>query len=396
MRRHKRLSATFVRTVTRPGRYGDGRGGYGLCLNVKPNSAGGLSKAWAQRVRIQGKPTYLGLGPYPVVTLAEARVKALEHARLLAKGIDPRTGGVPTFKQAAEQHIHLNEPNWKRGARTANIERARLELYVYPKIGRKRIHKVTTVDLMGCLLPIWNTKRETARRVKQRIAAVLEYSIAKGFRDDNPATALAAALPKNGTAKRHHKALHYSRVADAIATVRGSGAHMGTRLAFEFMVLTAARSGEVRLATWDEVDLDTALWTIPASRMKAKREHRVPLSPRAVSILQEAAEYSDGSRLIFPSATGRTMSDSTLSKLLRENGVEGVPHGFRSSFRDYAAEQTNAPRAVMEAALAHVVGGTEGAYFRSDVMQKRRKLMVSWEQYLAHDTQAKLVQFPAS
>ena len=331
MERHKRLTAAFVRKVTRVGRYGDGRGGYGLTLNVKANSRGDLSKAWAQRVRIQGQPTYIGLGAYPLVTLAEAKAKALENARMLAKGIDPRTGGVPTFEQAAARHIEFNAPNWKN-RRSAAIEQGRLERFVFPRIGAKRVDKVTTVDLMACLLPIWNTKRETARRVKQRISAVLEWSMANGYRDDNPAAALAAALPKTNKAKRHHKALNYSKVAAAIATVQASGAYIATRLAFEFMVLTAARSGEVRLATWAEFDLDESLWTLPAERMKAKREHRVPLVPRAVEILREAMEHADGTDLVFPSVRGKVMSDSTVSKLLRENGVKGVPHGFRSSF----------------------------------------------------------------
>ena len=395
MERHKRLTAAFARKVTRPGRYGDGRGGYGLTLNVKTNEQGGLSKAWAQRVRIQGRPTYIGLGAYPLVTLAEAKAKALENARMLAKGIDPRTGGVPTFAEAAARHIEFNAPNW-RNPRSAKIEHGRLERFVFPRIGRKRIDKVTTVDLMGCLLPIWNTKRETGRRVKQRISAVLEWSMANGYRDDNPAAALAAALPKNGAMKRHQKALHYSKVAAAISTVAGTGGYIATRLAFEFLVLTAARSGEVRLATWAEFDLDAALWTIPAERMKSRREHRIPLVPRAVELLHQAMEHADGSGFVFPSVRGKVMSDSTLSKLLRENGVEGVPHGFRSSFRDWAAEQTNAPRAVMEAALAHVVGGTEGAYFRSDMMDKRRKLMESWALYLGREAGAKVVAFPTA
>ena len=395
MERHKRLTAAFVRKVTRVGRYGDGRGGYGLTLNVKANSRGDLSKAWAQRVRVQGRPTYIGLGAYPLVTLAEAKAKALENARMLAKGIDPRTGGVPTFEQAAARHIEFNAPNWKN-KRSAAIEQGRLERFVFPRIGAKRVDKVTTVDLMACLLPIWNTKRETARRIKQRISAVLEWSMANGYRDDNPAAALAAALPKTNKAKRHHKALHYSKVAAAIATVQASGAYIATRLAFEFMVLTAARSGEVRLATWAEFDLDESLWTIPAERMKAKREHRVPLVPRAVEILREAMEHADGTELAFPSVRGKVMSDSTVSKLLREYGVKGVPHGFRSSFRDWAAEQTNAPQAVMEAALAHQVQGTVAAYFRSDVMDKRRKLMESWAQYLGRGEGGNVVAFPTA
>lgn len=392
MKRPAKLSATFVKTVSRPGRYGDGRGGYGLTLLVKPSSTGRVSKSWSQRVRLNGKPTYLGLGGYPLVSLAEARAAALENARQIHKGVNPRTGGVPTFEQAAERHIQFNAPNWKH-ARSADIERRRLRQFVFPRLGRKRIDKVTTVDLLACLTPIWNTKPETARRVRQRVSALLEWSIANGYRDDNPAAALARALPKNYTIKKHLKALPHAQTSVAIRAIRATSAHVSTRLAFEFLVLTAARSGEVRMATWPEIDLDAAVWTIPAERMKAKREHRVPLSPRAVEVLREAMQYSNGTGLIFPSATGKVMSDGTVSKLLRENGVDGTPHGFRSSFRDWCAE-TGKRREDAEAALAHKVGGTEGAYFRSDLFAQRRALMESWAQYLSGDS-AKVVKIRA-
>ena len=189
-------------------------------------------------------------------------------------------------------------------------------------------------DVLRALRPIWNVKRETAQRVQQRISAVMKAAIADGHRLDNPAgDALTAALPKGGQKQRHQRALPHPEVEAALKTVSRSNAHSSTKLAFEFLVLTAGRSGEFRLMTWDEVDLDGGLWTVPASRMKAGREHRVPLSGRAVEVLAEAEELREND-LVFPSATGRCMSDNTLSKLLRELGIDAVPHGFRSSFRD--------------------------------------------------------------
>ena len=196
--------------------------------------------------------------------------------------------------------------------------------------------------------------------------------------------AIGAALPKNGGIQRHQKALQHGEVAGAIQAVRQSDATAAVKLAFEFLVHTACRSGEVRLARWDEMNLEDGEWTIPAERMKSKRDHRVPLSTRAQEILEEARDHTVLSDLVFPSPSGRALSDSTLSKLLRELGVQAVPHGFRSSFRDWAGECTDAPHAVMEAALAHVVKNeAEAAYARSNLFERRRALMSDWASYLA-------------
>ena len=235
---------------------------------------------------------------------------------------------------------------------------------------------------MACLLPVWNEKRETARRVRQRIGAVMKWAVANGYRQDNPAgEAIAAALPKSTGVQKHMRALPHADVAAALASVRASGAWASTKLAFEFLVLTAARSGEVRFATWNEIDLDGAVWTVPAERMKAQREHRVPLSDRALGVLREAREYADGSGLLFPSQTGRVLSDTTISKLVKEQGIAAVPHGFRSSFRDWCSD-TGQAREVAEMALAHVVRGVEGAYARSDLFERRRSLMDRWAAYI--------------
>ncbi len=206
-----------------------------------------------------------------------------------------------------------------------------------------------------------------------------------GYRPDNPAgDALGQALGRQQAVVQHMRALPHGAVADALATVRASSARPVVKLIFEFVVLTAARSGEVRLATWDEMDRDAGVWTIPAARMKAKRDHRVPLSGRALAILHDVQRLSDGTGLVFRSLRGRPLSDMTLSKLIKELGIAAVPHGFRSSFRDWAAEQTNTPREVVEAALAHTVRNpTEAAYARSDLFERRRRLMDEWAAYLS-------------
>ena len=216
---------------------------------------------------------------------------------------------------------------------------------------------------MAVLLPIWTTKAETARRVRQRIGTVMKWAVAKGYRPDNPAGgAIGAALPKNGSTRQHFRALPHKEVAAALDAVRASNAWVLSKLAFEFLVLTAARSGEVRGARWEEMDFEHAPWSVPAERMKAARKHRVPLSPQAIGVLRRAEELSDGSGLVFPSPTGGVLSPSTLSKLVRELGISAVPHGFRTSFRVWCGD-TGVAREVAEAALAHVVRDkVEAAY----------------------------------
>jgi len=257
---------------------------------------------------------------------------------------------------------------------------------VYPRLGKRSVADIATADIMAVLMPIWNEKPETARRVRQRISTVMKWAVAQGYRGDNPAgDAIGAALPKhNSKTKRHHRALPHGEVGAAIEAVRNSNAGKSAQLALEFLILTSARSGEVRFATWDEIDKASKTWTVPASRMKAGREHRVPLSDRALEILDEAQMLSDESGLVFPGTrTGKPLSDMTLSKLMRDLGLDAVPHGFRSSFRDWAAECTNAPRDVMEAALAHTVRDkVEAAYNRTDLFERRRMLMDQWASYL--------------
>jgi len=393
-RTQKQLSARFVKTVTRPGRYGDGRGGHGLSLLVKPMKYGGQSRTWSQRLRINGKPVSIGLGSYPVVTLAEARKAALENRRALAMGHDPRRS-IPTLAQSSERVLAVHSANWKDSGRTEKIWRAGMRAYVMPQLGRKRVDQITTADVMSVLLPHWSAKRETMRRIKQRLFRIFRWSIAQGYRTDDPAgTALDAALPRNGGKTQHYAALPHGEVAAAVAAVRKSGAWPGTKAAFEFLVLTACRSGEVRLAKWGEVNLESGIWTIPADRAKTQREHRVPLAPRAIAILQEMRQHAGGEGLIFPSTTGKALSDATLSKLVREQGIQAVPHGFRSSFRDWCGE-TGQPREVAEACLAHAVKNkVEAAYARSDLLNRRRKLMQDWADYLSATAQTRPASMP--
>ena len=387
MERPTRLSAPFVKNVEEPGRYGDGRGGHGLSLLVKSRVGGGTAKSWSQRLWIRGRRVNVGIGRYPTITLGGARSACLKNARTVAEGGDPRvdraSSAVPTFASAADAVIELKSGSWRDGGKSASQWRASLRDYAIPRLGRLEVSEIKTSDVLQALTPIWHEKPETARRVKQRISAIMDWSVAAGFRGDNPSgEALNAVLPKNSGTKRRQRALPHSDVRGAIERVRASEcAWPSTKLCFEFMVLTATRSGEARGAVWNEFDLDSKSWTIPASRMKGSREHRVPLSDMALGVLSDAEFQYGGSGLVFPSPTERPLSDSTMSKLLRELGVDAVPHGFRSSFRDWCAE-TGRPREIAEAALAHTVKGVEGAYFRSDLFERRRELMQSWSAYL--------------
>ena len=382
-----RLNAAFVRTVKRPGVYGDQ---HGLRLRVyKSRKRQSISKQWIWRGTVNGTRRDIGLGGFPYVTLAEARQTAFEYRKTARAGGDPitlrRRPDVPTFAQAVETVIAVHRDGWKDGGKSEMQWRASLRDYALPKLGRKGVDEITTADVMAVLIPHWHTKTETMRRVRQRIGAVMKWAVAQGHRDDNPAgDAIAAALPKGGSVRQHQRALSFRDVGAALARVRTSDAYRPAVLAFEFLVLTACRSGEVRFATWDEIDFATATWTIPARRMKATREHRVPLSARALEVLREARELADGSGLVFPSQRARAIHGGTVSKLMRELGIDAVPHGFRSSFRDWAAECTDVPREVCELALAHVNSDrVEAAYRRTDLFDRRRALMEQWSEFVA-------------
>jgi integrase len=317
--------------------------------------------------------------------LATARARAVKNAQLITEGGDPRApvATIPTFADAAEIVIGIHAEGWKDGGRQAGIWRSSLERYAYPTIGGKLVSDVTTADVMTILAPEWTAKRETMMRLRRRMSAIFKWAVAQEYRADNPAgDSIGAALPKTGARVTHQRALPHVEVAGAIATIRDSGAWPATKLAFELLVLTATRSGETRLATWDEIDLDNRVWEIPAERTKTGNEHRVPLADAALDVLTAARELSDSEGLIFPSPRGKALSDATISKLVRENGIAAVPHGMRSSFRDWCGDNGVA-REVAEACLAHEVGGVEGAYFRSDLFERRRDVMDQWASYVA-------------
>ena len=375
------LSARFVSKVDKAGKYWDGNN---LCLIVQPTG----SRSWIQRLTIRGRRREIGLGGFPGVPLRQARVQALANLQAARAGGDPlaekrRPRGIPTFAEAAAQVLEQKAPGW-RNPKHRQQWWATLREYVFPHVGEQPVSDVSSADVLQVLAAIWHEKPETARRVRQRIGAVMEWAVTMEFRPDNPCDRLTKTLPRQRDTVQHMRALPHSEVAAAITKVHGSGASASTRLLFEFLVLTAARSGEARLARWDEIDLDENVWLIPATRMKANREHRVPLSARAMQILEMAQPLRDASNLVFPSPRGRALSDATLSKLLKEHGIPAVPHGFRSSFRNWTVDCANHPREVVEAALAHTVRGrVEAAYLRSDMLHPRRRLMDEWARYLA-------------
>lgn len=378
-RKEKALSAAFVRSVTTPGKYTDG---HGLFLKVDKSGA----KRWVQRIIIRGKRTEIGMGSTSLVSLAEARERALENRKLARAGGDPlqakrASEALLTFEEAARKVHQIHEPTWRNKKHAAQFI-STLATYTFPRIGMLKVSEVTTADVLAVLQPIWLEKPETARRVRQRIGTVMKWAVANGWRQDNPADAIAQALPKQDKTQAHRKALPYDQVADFLTTLKASDAGTATKLALEMVILTASRSGEVRLAEWSEFDLQAGIWTRPAHRMKAKKEHRVPLSPRALEVLTEAQKLGSGEGLVFPGTKyGKPLSDMTLSKLTKALGFDVDVHGFRTSFKTWTQERTNTPRDVSEAALAHTVKDkAEAAYARSDFFDKRRTLMERWEQ----------------
>ncbi len=374
------LSDDFASTVAEPGRYCDG---HGLYLEVQPSG----SRSWVQRLAVGGRRREIGLGSFPLVSLDEARAEAFANRKLARAGGDPlaekRAVAEPTFAEAAERVWSQMRPGW-RNPRYGRDWMSGLTRVAFPAIGRMPVSAVTTADVIDTLRHVWHPRPTTARRVLQRIGLVMEWAVAMGYRTTNPCGRVDLVLGRQQHRTRHFPALPHREVASAVAAVRGSRARPVVKLAFEFLVLTAARSGEVRGAEWRELDAAAGRWTIPATRMKAKREHRVPLCGRAVEVLAEARGLGGGGGLAFPTARGRQLKDMALSGLLKDLEIAAVPHGFRSSFRDWAAEETDHTREVVEAALAHTVrNAVEAAYARSDLFDRRRRLMDDWAGYLA-------------
>ena len=378
------LSATRAKALKDPGRYSDGGG-----LHLYISKVG--RKSWVQRITIDGRRRDLGLGGFPSVSLALAREKAAEKRAAVAEGRDPladkRSPAMPTFREAARAAHEANRPRWRNTKHITSWMQT-LERHAMPKLGNIPLGRIDRGEVLRVLTPIWTSRPETARRVRQRMRTVFRWGMAHGFMDSNPAgEAIDGALPPMPKVKAHLRALPYQEVGAALETVEGSQASIAAKLCFRFLVLTAARSGEARGARWDEVDLQEKVWRIPSVRMKAGKEHRVPLSGHALELLGEASEMRDESGLVFPSPLkpGAPMSDMTLTKVLRATGLaeRATVHGFRSSFKNWTLEQTDTPWAISEAALAHILGNsTEQAYARSDLFERRRALMQQWADYL--------------
>ena len=391
----QRLTAKFVRQVQKPGRYGDGNGLYLIVDPAPPDSdrTVGASR-WVLRVQTGGKRRDIGLGGTTSVTLADARDLAHEIRRKAKTGEDPVAArraereGMPTFETMAKTAHAARLGTWRNGKHTAQWL-ATLEAHAFPALGALPVNRVQSGDVLKVLLPIWTAKPETARRVLQRISNVLDHATAAGHRSgENPCRMAAIGLPKQGHNVKHFAALPYAELPGFIAKLRAECSNERIRLALEFLILTAARSGEVRGAPRSEFDLTAKLWTIPAERMKATREHVVPLSPRAIEILKRAIEITPDGTLLFPTmrAKDKQLSDMTLTMLLRRLKIEATAHGFRSTFRDWVSEETDFAGEVAEMALAHVIGSkVEAAYRRGKLLEKRRELMNAWTAFALGD-----------
>ena len=384
-----KLTAVAVKNARKPGRYYDGQG---LMLLVKTSGA----RSWLVRIQAKGRRRDFGLGSVSMVSLSEARERALETRKLVEAGKDPVNirqrsqaiaAALPTFREAATQAHRDHEGSWRNQKHRAQWLSS-LESYAFPHIGDMLISEVEAPSIITLLRPIWLTRPETARRVRQRVRTVLDWAHAKGFRNtEAPTSSISKGLPRQPKSGRHFAALPYADAPGLMLKL--SEADSFGRLALRFLILTAARSGEVRGATWAEVDFERGVWTVPALRMKAGREHAVPLSNEALAVLQKANEARKGSpeEPIFPGLAGRSMSDMTLTKVLRTARVDDVTvHGFRSTFRDWAAEMTNFDGSVVEAALAHSnPNRVEAAYRRTDFLEKRQPLMAAWSSFLSGD-----------
>lgn len=396
-----KLTATAFRAAMgKPGTHSDGDG-----LILKVAESGGAS--WIVRVQHGGKRRDYGLGSAKLVSLSDARTKAgelrkavkVEKRDVIAERAAAEAAAV-TFKQAALDYHGENEGGWKSAAYGKQWKRS-LELYAFPQFGERPAGSIEASDIIAALTPIWQETPETARRVRHRICAVLDYAHAKGWRAKEAPSTMGSlksgkGLPKQVREKQHRKAMPYADVPAFLATMRGEKIASFGRLALELTVLTATRSVEARAAEWSEFDLKAGHWTIPASRMKRSKSHIVPLSKAALAVLERAAALRiAGTNLVFPGANNGPMSDMTMLKVLRDAKEPYHVHGFRSAFTDWAADR-GFPNAVVEAALAHKTpDATQAAYRRTTYLDKRRELMEAWGAYCASGPAAKIVPFKA-
>lgn len=388
-----KLTVLQVKAAKLPGRYSDGQG---LMLQVKPSGA----RSWVVRVQVNGKRRDFGLGSANDITLSEARESAAATRKLFRAGNDPvaakrasqaASAAIPSFREAAER-AHADQKSGWRNLKHQAQWLSSLEAYAFPSLGQLRVDEVDAAMIGAALTPIWLSKPETARRVRQRITAVLDWAHGKGLRaSEAPTRSIGKLLPRQPKRDGHFAAMPYSELASFMEALTARDT-MG-RLALRFLILTACRSGEVRGATWDEIDLSKNEWTIPAGRMKAGKAHIVPLSKAAVNVLTkvESLRTTAGNQHIFPGLRGKQLSDMTLTKVLRSaEPTNATVHGFRSSFRDWAAECTQISGEVVEAALAHTNSNrVEAAYRRTNYLEKRRPLMERWAEYVCTVTSSR-------
>jgi integrase len=385
------LTAAKVKSLLeKPGRYSDGNG---LLLFVRsPGQA-----SWVARVQHNGKRRDYGLGSAKLYGLSEARDRAWEVRRALADGRDPRTlwerpaALLQTFKEAAEARFTAKAGD--TGDKRQKQDKAMLAAYAYPALGRLQVQSIDADRIAECLRPIWTAKPETAKQVRSLIVRTLRFTRPDGADFTKALTAaISDKLPKQPRAG-NFDALPYQDVPalmERLAVKTGVAAK-----ALRLLILCANRSGEVRGAKWDEIDLENAVWTVPADRMKMRKPHRVPLSPQALAVLEEAKALRRSDH-VFPSGKGEALSDMALTKTLRDMGLKCTAHGFRSSFRDWAAEQTSAPGEIAEAALAHAVpSAVEAAYKRTDFFDRRRELMHAWGRFATADGSGDVVELGA-
>lgn len=388
------LSPLAVSRLKEPGLHFVG-GVAGLALQVLPTGG----RTWVLRAMVGSRRRDMGLGGFPDVTLAGAKEAAREARKLIREGVDPiesaraaksalRAAAAKslTFTEAADAYLAAHEASWRNPKHRQQWENT-LKTYAYPHIGKLSVSDVELAHVMKILEPIWQEKTETAKRLRGRIEMVLDWATARGYRQGlNPARWRGhldklLARPSKVAKPEHHAALPLNQMGAFVKRLREAEG-MGAR-ALEFAILTAARSGEVRGATWSEIDLKAKVWTIPADRMKAGREHRVPLSQAALDLLGALPRIA-GSDLLFTAPRGGQLSDMTLLAVLRRMKVDAVPHGFRSTFRDWCSERTNYPRDAAEMALAHTIGDkVEAAYRRGDLFEKRRRMMTDWAGFCA-------------
>lgn len=377
-----KLTATGIRHLNEPGRYTDGQG---LLLFVRPDG----SRSWVLRLQHEGRRRDFGLGSADRVSLADARRMAFKMREAVKSGVDPikaksSNKDIPNFKAAALAVIREKEPAW-RDSKSARQWLQSLETYAFPALGRIKVNEVTASQVRDVLVAIWLEKPETARRLKQRIGTILDWAFSKGYREtEAPMRAIGKGLPTQRDRRVHFKALDYT-AAPAFMSALNTAPRTTGRQALQFLILTAARSGEVRNAIWSEIDFEKELWVIPAERMKAGVEHVVPLSASALAILKSQMENRTSNRpLIFEgSRPGRPLSDMTLTKILRDMKLDVTVHGFRSCFRDWTAETTATSHEVAEKALAHTIKNqAEAAYRRGSLLEKRRVLMNAWADFL--------------